>query len=387
MAKTPYVDLSTQDILSAHISGLAHSINKIEDVLNMKTSQATFTLNPVADQEEIALRYRIYEGQHRNWITFALRRNGQSVNSDEYIAQPEFGVVVFHTPQAQTDVVEVTATFITNGSNKIDEIDSSISNVQTEISSVNSDVSSLQTELSGVQSNISSLQSSVSSLESNVSSLETEVQNLKDNSGGGGEGYPPGGIYIPIRQPSRSIFTNIRPDKTISDLTNPSTNILMAAGKADAIPVIIDHRTKITRLQMYGGTGTAGGNVIMGIYGDSATQPSDLIAQTDVFTMGSGNIVRNLIEPVWLTPGLYWLVRWGENGIRLDGYAYQPGVHIEFEPVPSNLMDGTGPIIGVRSPVMSGLTSLPTEFPAVGANSNDSKYLSREYIGTVYALR
>lgn len=380
MAVTPYKDLTTQDILSAHISGLSHSIKKIEQVLDMKTANSTFTLLPVIDQEEVSLRYRIYEGQHRNWTTFTLKRNGQTVDSQEYVAQPEFGAIVFHSPQTQTDEITVSATYITSGSNKISSIDTKVSDLASSVSSQGDDISS-------IESNVSTLQSSIATHTSEISTLKTDVQSLKQNSGGGGnDSSQSTGITFPLKQYDRTLFTNIRPDKTLDDLTTPSTNILMAGGKADAIPMVVEKRTKISKLQMYGGAGTAGGNAIMGIYGDSATMPSDLIGQTAMFSMGSGSIVKDLTNPVWLEPGLYWIVRWGVNQIRIDGYAYQANAHITFEPVSSNLMDGSGPIIGVRSAVIN-LSSLPSEFPPVGSGGSDSKYLSIEFIGTVYALR
>jgi hypothetical protein len=49
MAKTPFKDLGSVEILSGHISGLQHALNKIEEVLNMRTNVATqHKLNPVA---------------------------------------------------------------------------------------------------------------------------------------------------------------------------------------------------------------------------------------------------------------------------------------------------------------------------------------------------
>ncbi|WLD92639.1 hypothetical protein [Alkalihalobacillus sp. AL-G] len=111
MSKTPYQDLQSVDILSAHISGLQHSINKIEEILGMKKqSAANHPLNPVTDQEDPAARYRIYEGSIRNWLASPapiVYRNGEEVPASEYVIQPAYGVITFHESQAPSDTITV----------------------------------------------------------------------------------------------------------------------------------------------------------------------------------------------------------------------------------------------------------------------------------------
>ena len=84
MAKTPYHDLSTQDILSAHISGLQHDIGKLQEVLDLQTAEVSgHELEPVNDQQDPALRYRIYEGSIRGWLenpSPVIYRNGSQVD-------------------------------------------------------------------------------------------------------------------------------------------------------------------------------------------------------------------------------------------------------------------------------------------------------------------
>ncbi|HEY8414989.1 MAG TPA: hypothetical protein VIK99_04380, partial [Thermaerobacter sp.] len=113
MAQTPFRDLGSVDILAAHVSGLQHAVNKIEQVLNMRTSSVTgHVLTPVTDQDDPALRYRIYEGSIRNWLEDpapVIRRNGQVVPSSEYVLHPAYGVVVFHQQQAAN--AQITADF------------------------------------------------------------------------------------------------------------------------------------------------------------------------------------------------------------------------------------------------------------------------------------
>lgn len=113
MAKTPFKDLGSVEILSGHINGLQHAINKIEEILDMRTNIATqHQLNPVADQDEPALRYRIYEGTIRNWLEDpapVIYRDGSVVQPTEYTVYPAYGVVVFNEQQSPTS--QITADF------------------------------------------------------------------------------------------------------------------------------------------------------------------------------------------------------------------------------------------------------------------------------------
>lgn len=113
MAQTPFHDLGSTDILAAHISGLQHAINKIEQVLNMRTASITgHQLVPVTDQDDPNLRYRIYEGTIRNWLEDpepVIKRDGQVVSPSEYTVYPAYGVVVFN--QQQPPNAQITADF------------------------------------------------------------------------------------------------------------------------------------------------------------------------------------------------------------------------------------------------------------------------------------
>lgn len=363
MAKTPYIDLKSEDILSAHVSGLQHSINKIESVLNMKTASASgHDLTPVDDQDDPSLRYRIYEGTIRGWLNNpdpVIYRNGSAVDPGEYSISPGHGVIVFEQQQTSTDKITADFQYITDKSTRMDNVEADIG-----------------------------------ALDTRVVEAEADIEELKKSSGGGSDNGGSGGslVPIPLKRSPKTLFFNIRPEKISSDLTKPATNILMAAGKMDAIPIIIDQRVMISRMRMIGGPGAPGGNALMGIYGDNQITPGDLLAQTNVFTHGAGTQNINLIEPVYLDPGLYWLVRWGAEGLRLEGYTYESDVHITFEGISNNLKDDNSgsysyPVVGVRSPVLTGLTSLPDPFPPVGTGSDDSKYLCRMDIGTIYALK
>lgn len=131
MAQTPFNILSSTDILSAHVNGLASAVNKVEQALNMKTTTVTnHTLSPVNDMDDLQLRYRIYEGTIRNWTSFTVKRNGIAVNESEYAAHGGFGAIVFNAQQNDTDVITVDATYVTSQSQTIEDINSKFNNFQ-----------------------------------------------------------------------------------------------------------------------------------------------------------------------------------------------------------------------------------------------------------------
>src|SRR5699024_11058224 len=157
MAHTPYKDLLSQDILSAHISGLAHSIIKIEKVLNMKTKKESFSLSPVNDQDDFSYHYRIYEGTNRNWLDgYIVKRDGKEVSSDEYEAQGEFGVVVFHENQTPNSNISVEATYIIPQSTKIDTISRDSEDNKKAISSLSDRVGENEKSIKELKENSSS---------------------------------------------------------------------------------------------------------------------------------------------------------------------------------------------------------------------------------------
>src|SRR5699024_8756335 len=104
----------------------------------------------------------------------------------------------------------------------------------------------------------------ISSLSDRVGENEKSIKELKENSSSDGNSSSSGcGIDIPLKIPG-SVHTNIRPGKSIADLTEVSS-VLMAGGKIDSMPIIIEKRTKISRLRMDGSSNTVASKAIMGI--------------------------------------------------------------------------------------------------------------------------
>ena len=363
MSKTPYSDLTTQDILSAHISGLAHSINKMEDALNMGTTSSSFTLWPVVDQREISLRYRIYEGAHRNWLSFSLKRNGVIVPSDEYEAQPSFGVIVFNSPQTQTDIITVEATYISNKSKKIESIESDISNL------VKVD--------KGHTASIQTIESKIQTLEGSDAGISLEDLGL-----------------FSLRNPE--VVSNVRPQFGGDPGKVDGNSITMGSLSIDSFPVIITKTTTISKMSITFSADSTSANNLLGIYSndESKTAPNKLIASTAIFRYE--NTVQEtkdipLTSPITLEPGIYWMARWSNDGVRLEGHITYPEKFIMIIP-PHGLYEssrkgqnnGTSYAIGVRTSSIGNVTSLPATFPTL--NGTSAFYLIRGSQGTIKLL-
>lgn len=368
MAKTPYKDLSSEDILSAHISGLAHSVNKIEDVLNMKTASVTFNLSPVYDQEEASLRYRIYEGSYRNWVTFSIKRNGVLVPSNEYDAHPGFGAIVFKTPQNRTSVIEASVTYITNSS-------TTISNLETKVSSNTTAISSHTTSISGLRTDVDELKLSGSG--PSTPSLTPEERGFLNLSA------------------EKRRYSNFRPDACPSEKTAlVASNILQAAFRLDAVPMILQEEVTFTKMSISFNAASPTANNILGIYSNkNVAEPDQLLASTAVArhgTVGYEELIAPLTSPITLQPGLYWLVRWHNDGVKLNGHFFNPLSHISINPPSLSMADYSenneeSLCSGIRTQTSTGtITSLPQTFPAIGSAA---KYLIREAVGTVYAYQ
>ncbi len=130
MSKTPFDDLGSTEILSAHISGLQHAVNKIESALNMGTATAAgHPLAPVTDQVDPSLHYRIYEGSIRNWmITPApvVKRNGVAVPDSEYTLLAAYGAVIFTSQQQPADSITVDMTYLREWSGELSDLSDAV---------------------------------------------------------------------------------------------------------------------------------------------------------------------------------------------------------------------------------------------------------------------
>lgn len=267
MAITPYGDLSSEDILSAHVSGLQHSVNKIEQVLNMKTATASgHTLVAVNDQDDPSLRYRIYEGTIRGWLdnpTPVIYRNGVEVDSSEYIISPGHGVVVFHEQQVSTDEITADFTYIDAGSSVIENLQSGI-NQNTAL--------------------------------------------LANNPAGVEPFYPMSGAYV---SHYRRDYNPFNADGTYNvESHKPAFDVLVYGDTIDAFPFPIPTKTRFNQAAICLGHANSEVNVKIGIYKDNGSlRPGDLLFESPTITIPAEG-GWGYADISWeLEPGFYWIAR------------------------------------------------------------------------------
>lgn len=275
----------------------------------MKTgTRSGHKLNPVADQDDPALRYRIYEATERNWLDTpepVIYRNGVVVDASEYILQAPYGVVVFHEQQNSTDNITADFTHILGASNKIETLDNNISTLQRDLGTAQSDISELDTR---------------------VTTLET--------SGGGAtlDGVVPfynvvSGSYIShMRQDYNPLIGS--EDETSGDWVvsyNPNThrpafNILVRGGTMDAFPLPISKEITVSQAAIMLGSATPYPvRTKIGLYKDNGNMyPGELVFSAhDIITNPGewGTMEVNVTIP----PGLYWLVRLDKSDSYYNG--------------------------------------------------------------------
>jgi hypothetical protein len=344
VAKTPFKKLGSVEILSAHLNGIQHAVNNMEDVLGMKTApKAGVQLLPYTDMPDPGLRYRIYEGPDNNWLYDpepVIKRNGQIVSPSEYELQAEYGAVVFHVQQQASDVITADYTHITNQSAKIEQVDSQ------------------------------------------HAALEARVAALEQNGGGGGGGSFLS--YLVKHYPGTYRSHGISPQ-------NNATGVAVLANSIDIFPFVA-HETIIC--DMMGGQVSAavsGGLTSFAVYTDNNGYPSTLIAQTgavDCSTTGWKEAAFTT-GPVTLQAGNYWIGRFCNAALSFHGLS-PAGIN----PVPSapplgsdniNNSNGLGAGVGgIRYSLAFGNGAFPETFPAAG---NGPQYLERNAYGSPWIRR
>lgn len=322
MAKTPYNSLKSEDILAGHISGLQTDINKIQEVLDMKTgTRSGHALEPVIDQDDPSLRYRIYEATERNWLESpapTIYRNGSEVPSDEYILHAPYGVVVFHEQQNSNDSVTADFTHIMGTSTKIENLDSSVSNLQGDLSTAQGD----------------------------INELDNRVTDLEDNppsNGGGGSINVVGslplynlpGSYITHMRMDYNPFTNEYQDGDWVESPNvtgiePSFNVMVYGGTMDAFPLPIEREITVAQAAIMLGEGTPYAvRVKIGLYKDNGNMyPGELVFSAHDIIVNPGEWGYYDVNQT-IPPGLYWIVRMDKSTSWWNGIGRANAIHLE----------------------------------------------------------
>lgn len=332
MVNTPYKDLGSQDILSAHISGIQHDINKVQELLDMQTDSVEgHELVAVNDQDDPALRYRIYEGTIRNWLDDpkpVIYRNGSTVDENEYSLQSPYGVIVFHEQQSSGDEIVADFSYINSNSKTINDIENNIN-------SIIDDVDELKTHADEVDEDIITI-------DEELERINDEIEKLKQNGSGGGGGEIPDNYNIlggvsPFYMASGSYMSHYKRnyDPVTEDGYNtqshkPSFNVLVYGDTIDAFPFPVTAETTFKQAGIMLGDGSSDSvDVRIGLYKDNGKlYPSELVFQSPIITVNPnswGYVDINVTIPA----GLYWIARHDGNTAYWNGLASRSVINIQ----------------------------------------------------------
>lgn len=352
VATTPYFDLSSEDILSAHISALQANINKLESVLDLVTTQVTgHVMNPVADQTDQTLRYKIYEGVDRNWLTSPspiIYRNGTVVNSSEYTLHAAQGAIVFLNQQKSTDAITYDATIITGNSNLLNNLSQ------------------------GVATNTTNIQTNTS----NISKNTLVTNNV------------PGTLW---QAPQTYMTHTVSSWLSTVGAATLATAVSSGVNNMDAFPFVVTEPSTFDKMRINIGTGSASGLGLMAVYSNVNNYPGVLLAKTNEFSTVATGVqeVPFASGDLVLQPGKYWIVRWQSQSISLnDGLAANMAIPIG-DSTDATIMDngGSGAVMaccGVRVTITYNAANLPTTFWTL---AQGAKYLKRTAYGSVWIRR
>lgn len=332
MAITPYRDLKSEDILSSHLSGLQHDINKLQTILNTQVSSVVdYKLSPVEDQNDASLRFYIYECDIRNWLNNPIPRiyrDGSFVDESEYVLYAPYGAVLFKQQQNANSVI--TADF------------SYINDVSKTINDIKSDIDKLKADLSNAESG---------------------------NSSQGTRMFLAKGLWA---SHNRNAWADV------------FSNTIMAANLVDAFPFPVGHKMRLDRIAVRVDT-TAGLKGALAIYKDTDGYPGELVVNGGNFDTTTTGWKRNTID-IELGPGMYWLVRNQDSNCGMAGWRYHESLPIGFDPdtIPwqSHINEGTnlkdaGFYGGYRLSSTIGLNGTwPNTFPEGASPFSRVKYAS-----------
>lgn len=370
MAKTIYDKLGSQDILSAHINGLGYTINNLETALNMSTKSVTdIALEPVTDMDNASVRYRIYEGSIRSWVkgTAIIKRNGEVVDSSEYLIQESFGVVVFHVQQSASDNITVSTTYVGSDSTRLDNIETkiqeveggleTIENLEEEITDINNQITSLKNEDTSIKARVAKLESSSGS---SGDSGETLTDIAIDGYMAGGGQLTDGKLVIPKG--------DVWITHTTSDAPAISTAIAVAANTIDTFPIYVSQRVVIDKVKIKcAKVNQSGAKNMIAIYSTANGVPHRRLAQTEPTADVVGEMELSFKEgTVRLEEGIYWIARFCNAGSQYDGIQSTNAIPLS---IPSDMtQNGTGTPHGIRA-TYGNDAIMPFEFPMSSAQA------------------
>ena len=375
MANNSFNKLTSQDMLSAHINGLADAIVNMEKILNLTTStMKNKVMYAISDIDEDEYNYRIYECEQRGWLSYpapVIMVNNVVQAIEDYEIQPAFGVVIFYERLQPTDVVTVSCTYISSGSTVIENISKNAGDA----------LSLAQTN----QGDIETLTDSVGGLGEELEDVDNRVAILESGGGGGGSTTTTSSINGGDELNAEGKLEVIQGDVYITHSTDGTLTganaVAVASNSIDAFPIYIDSKVVVDKIKsICAKVNHTGALSIMGLYTNVNGYPHTRIAQTPPNTDAVGDIDLPFREgEIVLEKGIYWVARFTNAGTQYDGIQGAKAIEI----IPPSDADTTNVrsgnyCAGVRTSY-STETYLPTTFP-----TNAGGYFSRGSYASIY---
>lgn len=336
MAQTPFKDITSENILSAHVSGVQHAINKIELALNMKTfTKTNEPLQAVTDQQDATLHNFIYEGSVRNWLLSPIpvvKRNGVVVSADEYTLHAAQGAILFKQQQNATDVITADFTYVFESSQKLEDLNNRFSKF-------------------------------------------AKFATL----------HAPGTYMTNSPNGAAQLYTSLPTDAGSKTL--------------DLFPFIVTQPTTFDNMGIPYGKTTGGTYTILSLYAsDDNDRPSTLLAQTGKIAnpaidpaVGQFVFINSAIPEITLQPGVYWLGRYQDANIHYYGVEVNETYCLgnAFGDFANSSQFG-----GAKSYGFYGYrintdysTGMPNTLPTLGNGAADLRYLERNAIANPWIRR
>lgn len=366
MAKSGFSRLKSQDILSAHINGLASAIDNIEDVLSMQTASVEdYELYAISDIDEDEYNYRIYEGNIRGWQTTptpTVKVDGKIADPSTYEIQPAFGVVVFHEQQMRTSTVTVSCTYVKAGSTKVNDIAQKAEDALSQAQKNANDISTLDSDMTQVKSDIEELKSiggGIGGGNAGGGTTETVDIAIDGYMAGGGE-LTDGKLIIPKGD---TWITH-----TTSESPALSSAVAVGANTIDAFPIYVSQRIIVDKIKVEcAKVNQSGAKSLFGIYSCANGLPHRRLAQTATLADTVGTMEAPFRDGnLRLEAGIYWIARFCNAGSQYNGLTNANAIPLEL---PSDMAtNGSGTAHGIRATYGNDAT-LPLEFPMGSAQA------------------
>lgn len=283
MATTPFPNLGSTNILSAHLNGVQQAINRLEGLLDPGTvAKSGQAMTPVTDQVDPSFHYTIYFAAERNWLNSpnpVIYRNGTPVAAGEYDLLAAYGAVVFHSAQSAGDTITADYTRLALSSSVLNQITQDISDRATL-----AQLAAVQAQLGGIGGAFPSL-------------------------------YASGSYISNVR---RNITWMTTPGSHDSSDVVAATGITTPASSMDIFPMALSSRTTFDQVAMKKSSGSPTAMRVIVYKDDGTGAPGEMAFTSPDFSPATNAWGYATINET-LDPGLYWIARQQDSAAYWDG--------------------------------------------------------------------